>query len=270
MKIVHRVTATVDDERQRQLAALGVRADQGLTFFDWDESDPNWPAFQRLIAEWRSADIVTTKWSQAERTNAAWLSMGPRWHHGYPMPDNDGGYLGLTYDLTHYCPACGIGHVQTAPFRMRKEPKWGKRSVLQLNWVFDEYFVKPEVWRETFRAFGISCRPVLQFRTERPLETVVQLSLDVIADSPVRLEGHPYRTCPRCERGKYLPWTRGCFPSFRWSPDPTSTPIVKTQEYFGDGASASRKVIVSQSAYSVMDTGGIRGTSFEPVCEPWS
>jgi len=122
------------------------------------------------------------------------------------------------------------------------------------------------VWRETFKAFGISFRPVLQYKTERPLETVVQLSLDIIAESPVRLAGHPYQACPRCERRKYLPWTRGCLPSFKWSPDPGSTPIVKTQEYFGDGASAFRQVLVSQSVYSAMDTKGIRGTSFDPAC----
>ena len=89
---------------------------------------------------------------------------------------------------------------------------------------------------------------------------MVELSLDIIADSPVRL----------CERGKYLPWTRGCFPSFRWSPDPEATPIVKTQEYFGDGASAFRQVIASQRAYSTMETKGIRGASFDPMCAPWS
>ena len=44
-----------------------------------------------------------------------------------------------------------IGAKQVSPFRMKESPNWGRRSILQMNWLFDEYFVKPEVWNAVFQ-----------------------------------------------------------------------------------------------------------------------
>jgi len=70
-----------------------------------------------------------------------------------------------------------MGLVQKAPFRMRGEPKWGTKHILQMNWVFDEFFVRIEVWDKVFRKFGIEKLPVVQHKTDKPLESVVQLKV---------------------------------------------------------------------------------------------
>jgi len=65
------------------------------------------------------------------------------------MPEDS--YVHTTYGTSYYCDRCGIGGKQRTPFRFRAEPKPTPQSLLQLNWVFDELFVRPPV-RDYLRA----------------------------------------------------------------------------------------------------------------------
>jgi hypothetical protein len=118
---------------------------------DIDEASDAWPAVRDWLTRHRAVDFVTTKFSSSEIAEAAWLELQPEWHHGYPQP-NEGefGYRRATYDSSDWCDECWMGLKQNAPFQMKGEPKWGRRGILQLNWVFDEYFVTPEVWSSVF------------------------------------------------------------------------------------------------------------------------
>ena len=105
---------------------------------------------------------------------------------------------------------------------MKAEPKWGRRGVLQLNWVFDEYFATPEVWASFFEPHGIECRPVMNTRGAAP------------------------------------------FPALRSEPSAT---MVKTKEYFGSGASAHKRVLISQAVARALIDHKVRGVSLRPVAE---
>ena len=176
MQIIHRISIASTPEIRSELAGMGVVVgSNGLVSFELDERHEAWAEVQGWIARRSPVDVVTTKFSKQEIDEARWLTMVPDWHHGYPQPDElDFGYRRATYDLTNYCERCGVGLRQKAPFQMKGEPKWGKRGILQLNWVFDEYFVTPEVWASVFRLHGIECRPVLNTKGDE-LKTVVQL-----------------------------------------------------------------------------------------------
>jgi hypothetical protein len=128
------------------------------------EEAREWPHVEALLRRYQAIDICRTEFAPAELRGASWLEVRPDWHHGYPMPDDDGGYLRATYDLGQYCATCGAGTVQRAPFRMRAEPKWGRRSILQLNWVFDQYFVRPDLHEGVFAPLGVESLPVLHHR----------------------------------------------------------------------------------------------------------
>jgi hypothetical protein len=41
---------------------------------------------------------------------------------------------------------------------MKREPKWGHRGILQLNWVFDEFFVQVGEPASVFQAVGVEVR----------------------------------------------------------------------------------------------------------------
>jgi len=142
---------------------------------------------------------------------------------------------------------------------MTGEPRWGRRGIMQLNWVFDEYFVRPDVWTAVFEPLGIACRPVTN-RRGIELQTVVQLVVE--EEVPLQPAGLPAETCGTCGRVKYLPVTRGPLPPLRTDP---AAPMAKTREYFGSGARAFHKVLVSRPVARSLRDRGVRGASFTVV-----
>ena len=261
MQIIHRISLASSGEIREELARLGVVvADHGFVSFEIDEADETWPGLRDWIPRRRAVDIARTKFSKKELGEARWLELVPSWHWGYPQPDEgEFGYRRATYDLAEWCPECGLGLRQKAPFQMKGEPKWGKKGILQLNWVFDEYFATPEVWSSAFEPHGVGRRSVLK-NDGSELKTVVQLVIEeevgVVTSSLVA------ERCGKCSRTRYLPATRGRFPALIREP---TRAIARTSEYFGSGAQASRRVMVSQDLARTLDAKGIRGASFRPV-----
>ena len=143
---------------------------------------------------------------------------------------------------------------------MSGEPRWGRRGILQLNWVFDEYFVLPEVWEASFRPFDVPARPVLHASTEENLKTVVQLELPVGASCS--LAGHPRSTCGSCGRERYQPVVKGRFPRVEMD---STRHAVKTEEHFGSGGASARAVLVSKALYEALRDAKVAGAVFTPV-----
>lgn len=264
MKIQHRVSLNSTPRIRAELAKLGIAtgpenelASRMITF-TVEEDQPNWPQIARLIDSSGALDIVTTKFTRKELDQAAHVQLEPTWHHGYPQPESDFGYLNTTYDLSDYCSTCGIGARQKSSFQMKGEPKWGKKSILQLNWVFDEFFVTPELWDSGFRPAGVERLPVLG-KNGAELTTVVQL---VVADE-VEIDVRELSTerCPTCGRIKHLPMTRGFFPALLGEP----TSLARTVQYFGSGASAFRPVVAPQEIMRALAERKVQGVSPRPV-----
>jgi hypothetical protein len=165
MEVIHRVSFSDEAGRRHLLSSLDIRfktSESPLVrtlWFDIDETHPAWGQVRELMAKSNAGDIVQTRFTTKELNEAEYLQMTPDWHYGYPQPERKHGFLAATYDLSDYCSACGIGRRQNAPFQMKGEPKWGKRQILQLNWVFDEFFVYPAVWESVFEPFGLEPIP---------------------------------------------------------------------------------------------------------------
>lgn len=261
MQIIHRISIASSPSIQAELASMGILIDSsGLVSFEINEAYQSWPALQCWILKRKPIDLVKTKFSKKEILSANWLQVVPDWHHGYPQPNEDVfGYREATYDLVKYCNKCGIELKQNAPFQMKTEPRWGRNNILQLNWVFDEYFVTPELWASVFEPAGISSRPVLNMKG-KVLESVVQLVIS--EEINVSLDGLVKETCEVCGSAKYLPVTKGMFPSLMGEPIGHA---VKTKEYFGSGASAHKCVLISQDIANALFSKNVRGVSLRPV-----
>jgi hypothetical protein len=261
MRIVHRISISATPADLRDLKALGVVVGaHGFVTFEVDEEHEQWSELEKWIQARRAVDIVSTKFSKQEIDDAEWLSLVPDWHYGYPQPEEDVfGFREATFDLTNYCKQCGMGMTQKAPFQMKSEPKWGNKSILQLNWVFDEYFVTPTIWASIFKPHGIGSLPVID-RNGIKLKTVVQLV--VKEEVGIMTNGLLGEECPNCKHVKYLPITRGPFPSLL---DRPSTTMAKTTEYFGSGASAYKGVLISRGLARILSEQKIRGASVKPV-----
>ena len=266
MKILHRIAFVASEADRRDIDRLGVKLQPtgkvpaGFISFDASESDPNWPAVHDWI-EQRGLGVhwVRTVFSTREVDEACWLNLQPDWHHGYPQPEGGFAYTRTTYDPQDYCRLCGVGGRQRGPFAMSGEPAWGTRGILQLNWVFDEYFVIPEVAATVFGPYGIGTRPVTN-RRGAELRTVLQL--DIHERVSLRIEGLPSETCGECGRLKFEPVTRGPFPALASEP---SGHMARTNELFGTGSEAHNEVIVSQALGRAMRNAGVKGASFRPV-----
>jgi hypothetical protein len=228
-----------------------------LAVCDVAEDDPQWERVQGLLKKYQLVDIAFTKFSDFELGNAKHLEMGPIWHYGYPQPEDDSGYKRISYDLTDYCEHCGIGAKQTSPFRMKKVPNWGRRSILQMNWLFDEFFVKPEAWKTVFEPLGINYRPVLLHRTGQELDSVVQLDIPQLVPLLMDSEAYSFERCMFCDRKKYKQVT-GFFPA----PQSTDFPLFKSVQYFGSGRSARRAVLLSNALCRRIRDAALKGAEF--------
>ena len=213
-----------------------------------------------------------------------WFNVGATSHFGYPQPE--GSYARTTYDVAGYCDRCGIGGVQRHPFRFRSEPKASRSQFLQLNWVFDELFVRPEVQTvfEREGVSGVGFGPALHHRTGRALESIQQLIVLTILPPGLQTEGLQTVTCkpdneeaasesfggpkryppdyPFCGRVKYhwpqtLRFARGTFAE---APD-----VAKSHEWFGSGGAADRAILVSQRIVDLIKAHKWRGLRTESV-----
>ena len=212
-----------------------------------------------------------------------WHVVGATSHLGYPQPED--GYAGATYDVAGYCERCGVGGVQRHPFRFRSEPKASHSQFLQLNWVFDELFVRPEVPDvfERERVTGVGFGPALHHRTGRALERIQQLIILTILPPGLQTEGLQMVTCkpdneearsefagpkryphdyPFCGRVKYH-WRHPLVfapHTFAEAPD-----IAKSHEWFGSGGTAGRAILVSRRVIDLIRARKWRGLRTEPV-----
>jgi hypothetical protein len=250
------------------------------------EADPNWPQLAEYLAN--NSGIfhnVELHFSKKEIRDASWCQLHATSHFGYPQPEDD--WQLSTYDLTSYCHRCGICPVQVCPLRFRSEPKQRHSQFLQLNWVFDEFFVRPEI-RVAFEREGISgigFRPAVHHKSGQPLETVQQLEVLTILPPALKMESVQTVTCkpnnedgpeksyggvlryppdyPYCGRVKYarkgesFQWSRS---AFAYAPD-----IVKSFEWIGSGGAAFREVFVSKRIVDLAQRSKWRGLGFTPV-----
>jgi hypothetical protein len=264
MRIIKHIGCNFDVENQAELDGIGIKVSTGIDSFDIDESDPKWELLQRWLT--RRCPVITTKtvFSKSELVNASYLNMVASWHHGFPMPDLDDGYLESTYDTSSMCKECGIGIVQKSQFRMKAEPKWGTRDILQLNWVFDTFFVTPQAYQDVFFPLGIRCLEVLNHKSGRPLESVVQIIVDDKALGDLDLDDSYKEACPMCGQAKIRPHDRGFFPRLLKR---NELCIFKTREYFGSGCSAWNATIVSADLYKAITNSALKGVTFYPLVD---
>ena len=238
-----------------------------LVSFDVYEDQDVWVYVEPLISKYKMVDLESCEFSKKEIFSAERLYLWSRWYWDYPKPDIDGGYKSITYELGRDCSQCGVGKVQHAPFRVKGEPNWGARHVLRLYWIYDELFVKPEVYEKLSQAGiqGVEIEHVINHENGSELKTLKQIKIDTTLKSGFTTE--PSTTvlkCNKCGKVKYLASTREPR-AFQKDTFTNAPDFVKSDEYFGDGASANRLIIVSHRVFEVFEKEKWKGAVFEPL-----
>jgi hypothetical protein len=288
VRINHRIALRGDSPFWKEIQALGLPYDPGrITVLNITEDDAAWPEVERLLSLHGSpVHLINNLFTRKEIEGAEWLEARAQGHHGYPQPEDNFGYIQQTYDTTGYCPRCGIGGVQKAPFRLRAEPKVEHSHFLQLNWVFDELFIRREVSAALKESgiTGLSFLPPILHERNRPSERIVQMKVDTVLPAGPDTSGLEPVTCipdneeshatagtaldtrvgPYCHRTKHHRMKKGPFrfarDAFAGAPD-----VVKSREWFGSGASAHRLIIVSRRFREIVSQLKWRGIAFEPI-----
>jgi hypothetical protein len=262
METVHKLIASRSCHLPQGIAQLPWRTVGTILIVEVPESAKEWPLVNAWVRESGDADDHPhSTFSADEIRHARWNQVWASWNSGYPQPNpNRFGYLQATYDLAAYCSRCGSGKKQNAAFRLAAEPKWGRRHILQLNWVGDEFFVRRETWEKVFRPFGVPSRPVLNTRGATLSDTVQLVFSEGVPVSTVDLPG---RECPVCGRMKYLPIQQG------FAPAPTaqsSAHAVRSSAVFGGGGIvAFNLILISQALAAALEENGIKDVSLTPV-----
>ena len=142
---------------------------------------------------------------------------------------------------------------------MKRAPQWGVREILQMNWVFDEFFASASLARRLSALLRIDSRPVADAHGH-VLDGVVQLVNDESVS--IATDGLPFSTCLRCGRVKFAHIRRGAVPCLLDSP---SGALVRTKEFFGAGAAASNLVLGSQLCLRELTRETARFLALTPV-----
>lgn len=192
------------------------------------------------------ATSVGTLYDKKDIDNANQLVLDGVWVNGYPQPEDIPEYVNLTYDVENYCYTCGVGAQQNKPFVIKKEPKWGKNIFFELNWVFDELFVRRDIYDEIFAPLGLDYLPVLLSKTMEESQTSVQLKV-TYSNSSLDLKNQPSTVCEKCGRIKYSAQIAGFFPTLIAENQLAKLGMIKCQEYFGSSASAHQKLFIDRS-----------------------
>lgn len=206
--------------------------------------------------------------SKQEMEEAEWFTIRSIFRWEYPQPDES--YMELTYDLKQYCSNCGSGSKQNDSFRVKKEPKWGQRNFLMLNWVEDELFISDKMSRilKEKDLQGYKILNVSHSKKEIPLEHMYQLCVETIMqpalinlDESIRM----ILRCKECGSVKYI--GNGRQRTFKKEAfQEVNVDILKTSEVFGDGRICAREILISKKFYEMLRDNKLdRGLCIEPV-----
>jgi len=287
MKIVHRIAAESGGRFWEAIDQLGLEYERGTwCVLNISEDHDQWQEVKELEERLEpGTHLIFNRFTKREMNSADWFAIGAKGHHGYPQPEDD--FKSFTYNTDNLCSRCGVGGAQNAPFRLRKKPNKKRTHFLQLNWVFDEFFVPHEVAAVLAEAgvSGIEFLPPVLHKSGEPCDDLLQMrvmsglvdgldsgNLDraVCLPSPQGSDCRFDSAAPiadsseYCGRSKYLNMHRGPFvfdaDALADAPD-----VVKSREWFGSGAAARKLVLVSKAFRDLVVSQKWRGLEFEPV-----
>lgn len=237
MKVFRQISDNWNKQQISILRQYGIIVKEGWDRFNVYDYDL-YKKLEPYLKKWDVGDgYLGTEFSKKEILKSEYCILEYWNMFGYPMPDDNQGYLYNTYETKKMCSKCGIGTVQKEDFRVKKVPKY---PIWGLGWIFDEFFVRTDLYEDVFKPLGIECRPLRKYKDDSIIDSYAQLVIPVI-DESLDLSYYESLTCPKCGITKYHPKTLGYYP-LQEHPLPY---IYKSKEFFGDGFSANRKIFVS-------------------------
>jgi hypothetical protein len=241
-----------------------------------------------LIRKLKSFDFlhqVGTVYEKVDITNADWFWITSG-EHQYPQPEDDFGYLNVTFNLDNYCSTCGIGKTQNNPFRLKTIPKQPKNQFWGLHWEHDSIFVRLVAKKiiESERIKGVEFKNVVLHKKNLNIGDFDQLIINTELEKGLITGNLKTVTCKYmneeditlsegcrnskdsnfCSRLKHNFPIRGGL-TFNKSVFNGVPEIVKSNEWFGSGANAFKLILVSKRMKELFESNKLKGLKFTPI-----
>lgn len=230
-----------------------------------NEDDPAWPETKQRLGD--GATYIRTEFSQDEIANAEW-SIG--WADHSIDNVRCGSFAWSEEYIADLCKTCGTGWRQTRPFRIKREPKLGKNVFADFGSAF-ELFCTPVVFNalNTHGAIGFETQPIILNGEDRPAESLRQMIVTAIArpsiaEELVERECYSQTSCPVCGRTWHAHYTRGALPLRKSALNPKAD-FQLTSEWFGNGRTARREILISRRIVNLALDHKWQGIQFIPV-----
>jgi hypothetical protein len=230
------------------------------------EDHPAWPEVAKRLGGAHKY-YISTEFTKNEIAEAEWSMAHARHSIGSFVPEKQW-WSDLYYG--DRCKNCGAGWRQIAPFRIKKEPKLGKKVFADFGSAF-ELFCAPVVL-EAFRKQGIGgfeTQPLILDQEDRPAESLEQLIVmeiagPAIAEDLVERQRYSQTDCPVCGNTWHAHYTRGALPLWKAALNP-KVDFQLTNEWFGNGRTARREILFSRRVVNLALENKWQGIEFIPV-----
>ena len=243
------------------------------------EDNPEFNVIKNEVGKFLEPQVIGTEYEKKDIKKAEWFIINTG-EYQYPQPEDDFGYLNVTFNLDNHCRLCGIGKIQNAPYRIKTNPKQFNKQFWGLHWEFSAIFVKQEtkdiLEREKIK--GIRFSHLVLHKKNIPIEDFYQLHIDTTLSSGFSNYNTKTITCKInneedlnkestshcCGRIKFHHPMIGGYLFDKHIFD-NGFDIIESNEYFGSGGSANRLQIVSKRFKDIVEKNKLKGISFIPI-----
>jgi hypothetical protein len=169
-----------------------------------------------------------------------------------------------------FCSKCGTGWSQIAPFQLKREPKIGRNQFCGFGSGF-ELFCTSLVLGEfsSCKIGGFETWPLILEEGHEPIESLKQIMVTevaepAIAEDLVEHERYCQTDCPVCGQTWHAHYIRGMLPLRRTALKP-NVDFQLTNEWFGNGRTARREMLISQRVVRLILENKWKGAELVPI-----
>jgi hypothetical protein len=234
--------------------------------FEIAEDDPAWPELKVFLKG--DHTFTRTLFTDKERFDAEWCKI--RSDHSIKSIRVPSDYGWSEEFFQNQCNNCGSGWKQIASLKLKREPKLGKNQFSSFGSGF-ELFCTPLVLEEFSRqnVNGFETWPLLLENSGEPIESLKQIMVTevaepAIAEELVERECYSQTDCPVCGQTWHAHYIRGMLPLRRAALKP-NVDFQLTNEWFGNGRTARREILVSQRVVRLILENKWKGAELIPI-----
>lgn len=201
------------------------------------------------------------------------VQLEAKYHRGWPWPEDSYGLTPM-FGEDGWCHDCGVpNREQTGSMFLQRRGVIVKGAWMP-NWQFHEICVALDVANEIQARFNVEMREIKWPKTSpgEAMQLIVPVTkknwfdAGLLSEMARKRHGEAGSECGTCGVWRYYPLMWGSLPPFEAHDELEGFDIVASPEWFGDGWSASRQLLVRRELAELLVASNPRGLFLdEPV-----